>query len=113
MVEGLYGVAFSASNNRFGGGVLVIRDGKAFGGDAQYYYTGTVERSGEQLKFDIRVRHFHGQAISVFGDSLLDCTVKGTGKVSQDGASFEGQGEMVGKADVELTVAAKRLETLS
>ena len=68
MIKGLFAVNFTASRGNFGRGVIVITpEGRIYGGDADYYYTGTLEQNGGALSGHIAVANHSGEHSSVFG----------------------------------------------
>lgn len=66
--NGLWTVEFISTVNRFGKGVLVLLDGRLFGGDAGYYYSGRYEITGNTIQGNVNVTRFDANSISVFGD---------------------------------------------
>jgi len=50
-----------------GGGVIIFLSGRILGGDATYYYNGTVLKEGETITCNIDVRAFREGPPSVFG----------------------------------------------
>ena len=52
-----------------GGGVVIFLAGRIFGGDATYYYSGTVNFEGDLIICEIEVKAFRGELASVFGPS--------------------------------------------
>ena len=68
MIKGLFAVNFTASRGNFGRGVIVVTpEGQIYGGDADYYYTGTLEQNGGALSGHIAVANHSGERNSVFG----------------------------------------------
>lgn len=66
-VEGLWGAEFFSPSGEGSSGVVAFRDGQCFGGDSAYYYAGNYIVSGATLTAELRVTHYHGEAIGVFG----------------------------------------------
>lgn len=68
MAQGLFAVNFTANRGNFGRGVIVITpEGRVYGGDADYYYRGTLEENGGALSGTIVVANHSGERNSVFG----------------------------------------------
>lgn len=54
-MNGIYSVSFNSSQGQLGtGGVVYIIDGKVYGGDANFYYKGSLDVSGETDGSDSR-----------------------------------------------------------
>ena len=54
MIDGLWTVEFISTLNRSGKGVLVLNNGKIFGGDEGYYYSGTYQTNGNKIEGKIK-----------------------------------------------------------
>ena len=67
-VEALWTATFAVPQGRKNGGVVVLDQGRVFGGDSQYYYEGRYEVEGDILTADFRAHHYHGEPITSFGD---------------------------------------------
>lgn len=67
MIEALWSAEFLSNQDIFGSGVVIFETGRIFGGDAQYYYTGTYEIKNGTLEGKVDVVHFSGEPWSVFG----------------------------------------------
>lgn len=65
-MNGLWTAEFGSSVGIFGGGVVVLQDGRIFGGDGGYYYIGDFELVGNALKARIKVAPFVEGYESVF-----------------------------------------------
>ncbi len=70
MLEALWSVEFVSSVQGFGAGVVVLETQRILGGDAQYYYVGNYELANGKVKANIKVTHYSGSAISVFGPMI-------------------------------------------
>lgn len=89
MQTGLYSVEFSSGTGSFGAGIIVFTGDKVYGGDAGYYYTGSVEAGEGTTMARIRVGHHHGERNSIFG-SLNEFNLDLTGSLTQDAVNFSG-----------------------
>ncbi len=66
MVEGFWIVQFMGLHGN-GGGVVILNEGKVFGGDSGYTYIGTYREETGKLTCVVRVSKFLGSFISVLG----------------------------------------------
>src|SRR3546814_5690079 len=56
MLNGLWSFAFRIPGN-WGGGAIVIQDGRVLGGDGGFTYIGTINEVGGKLKGSVAVKH--------------------------------------------------------
>ena len=68
MFNGLWTVEFTSTINRYGRGVLVLNENRLLGGDDGYYYSGTLNITGNSINATIEVIRYDENSISVFGD---------------------------------------------
>lgn len=95
MIEGFWIVQYEGMRGN-GGGVAVFINGKVFGGDTGYIYTGSYETKGHTVSANINVQNFLPDIPSVLGvvgdfelriDGVLEGDViKGTGSLIDDQA---------------------------
>lgn len=89
MRDGIYSVTFRSNRGEVGTGVVIFNGGKAYGGDAGYYYKGSVETDGEDATAHIEVtRHQQGQE-SIFGP-LNQFTLHLSGTPSDEAFTLRG-----------------------
>jgi hypothetical protein len=67
MLEALWTVEFVSSMGSYGAGVVVFETNRIFGGDAFYYYLGSVVVKNEIVEADVVVTHHSGPLQSIFG----------------------------------------------
>jgi hypothetical protein len=90
MIEGLWTAVFS-SGSISGAGVIYLSDGRAVGGDSQYYDGSyTFETETGRLEAQLRVTAFVRGAITLFGAPIPAFTLKLSGSVSDRNASASG-----------------------
>jgi hypothetical protein len=90
MVDGFWLLQYEGIQGS-GGGVLVLLNGRVFGGDSAYYYTGSYETKGPTLKARVQVRNFLAgvaSALGVEGDFELDVVGALEGDVIRGAASL-------------------------
>jgi hypothetical protein len=92
-VNGLWLAEFSTQSNK-GTGVIVLSNGKALGGDAGYYYTGSYSLNGIQLSGTLSVTHYYGPLNNVFGP-LRSLTLSLSGAVGRDLIIVSGVNEAI------------------
>ncbi len=81
MIEGLWIVQFHGPTG-YGGGVVVLTNGKAYGGDSGFVYVGSYEMKGESFTANVAVKNFDANIPNVIGitgdfDLLIEGNVKG------------------------------------
>lgn len=91
MIEGLWTAVFS-SGGIAGAGVIYLSNGRALGGDNQYFYQGSYsyEPATRRLEAKLNVSAFVKGAISVFGIPLSSFTLNLVGTVSGESATASG-----------------------
>lgn len=90
-IEGLWIVKFTAAQLS-GSGVLVLSQGKVFGGETGFYYIGTYVADGNVVKARVMIRNFDPSVPSGFGipgdyemdvsATMQDSTMSGTAIIS-------------------------------
>ena len=66
MMDGLWTAEFGSSTGVFGGGIVVLQNGKVMGGDAGYYYLGEYTLRGNAFEATIQISPFIKGYESVF-----------------------------------------------
>jgi hypothetical protein len=66
VIDGLWIIQFTGTQIR-GSGVVVLINGKLFGGESGFYYVGNYEADGEIVKARVMVRNFDPAIPSGFG----------------------------------------------
>lgn len=98
---GLFSVAFKSSGNLIGSGVAFFDGGKVYGGDAGFYYVGNYQDTGEGFYCQIKVRHHHGPALSIFGQAKeFDLELSG----HSTGNGFEATGHVTGHPNLRIGI---------
>jgi hypothetical protein len=96
MFDGLWTVEFMSTINRFGRGVVVLLNGRLFGGDAGYYYSGTYEIKGNKIEGLANVTRYDETHTSVFGN-LGQFKLKFSGEISS--LHFSASASIIDKPD--------------
>lgn len=99
MLEALWSVEFFSNAQGFGAGVIVFESSRAFGGDAQYFYTGRYELVHDTLKADAKITHYANLPNSIFGP-LKEFNLKLEGKIAEP--TFELKGYVVEQPKMEI-----------
>lgn len=55
MIDGLWHIRYVVAGTEYGG-VIVVKDGKALGGDAGFVFTGKLHENGENVAGELHVR---------------------------------------------------------
>ena len=92
-MNGFYSVNFKlAEEIESGGGVVILLNGKVYGGDSSYSYQGTYRADGNLLTATIRVSPFNEFLKSIFSDfEDTDDEIQLSGKVDAKGFSLAGR----------------------
>ncbi len=105
MFDGLYRIKFINAVHDTGWGIVVVLDDKILGGDAAYSYVGRHRFDGTNVFLRIHVERHDREAFSLFGDvDQFVLTLRG-----RAGAEGTLRGHVVGRRDLELVIAYKKL----
>jgi hypothetical protein len=109
-MNGVYSVSFNSAQGQLGtGGVAYVSDGKVYGGDANFYYKGTLDVSGETATGQIHVGPHQQPAQSIFGPlTEFDLQLSG---MFRDG-SFSLGGNVVGHIGMGIKVSGRKVAEL-
>ena len=82
-LDALWTAEFQVRGGWTNGGVVVLENGRLFGGDGQYYYAGRLSLSHDDeqsLSGHLKVVHYHGDRTTAFGDAgpMFSLDVQGT-----------------------------------
>jgi len=79
--DGFWTVFFKAANQS-AGGVVVLKNGRVYGGDSSYYYLGTYQINDEtQFTATVVCRPFIANAQTVFGVYIEEFTLNISGVI--------------------------------
>jgi T3SS negative regulator,GrlR len=80
MVNGLWSAQLSAGGNK-AGGVAFFVNGKVFGGDTAFIWSGTFQEAGDSFKATVHVKQYDRTVASLFGaaeyDIHIDAKIQG------------------------------------
>lgn len=84
-LEALWSLEFQSNRGFEGGGVVIFETGRVFGGDAQYYYTGTYEVKSGNITAKVKVTRYvdSGLGVSIFGTDDKEIELEFEGKVDE------------------------------
>lgn len=104
MLDGLWTAEFGSSTGEFGGGVIILQNGKILGGDAGYFYIGEYTlTAGIAFRASVKVSPFIVDYQSVFKTSNQEFTLDLTG-VYQGTNQMTAQGHLKGMPHLTLGV---------
>jgi hypothetical protein len=109
MVEGFWIVQFAGMEGK-GGGVVVLTNGKVFGGDSAFTYVGNYRETGVKVTATIRVHNFEpaiGSVTGMKGDHTLQLDVH-----LQNETVLVGSGSVLGQSGFGVKVKLTRQTTL-
>jgi hypothetical protein len=82
--QGLWTLELQTSKAWTNGGVIVLKGNKVFGGDSQYYYTGSFQEQGDDVTGEITATHYHGAVSTAFGTNERSYRLSMSGKHNGD-----------------------------
>ncbi len=110
MTNGTYSVRFKSSLGDYGGGVVVVDNGKINGRDITYSYQGKYELKGGLVVSEIKVSHYQGPLNSVFGPlKVFGLNLTGTATDT----SFALSGHIEGQPQLAIAILGERHADLS
>src|SRR5438132_1469586 len=110
MRNGIYSVDFRSSAGQLGtGGVVAFIDGRAYGGDAGYYYKGEMNVTNKTASGQIHVAPHNARAESIFGP-LTEFDLQVSGNVTDE--SFSLGGDVIGHPGMGISVNGHRVADL-
>jgi hypothetical protein len=109
-MNGIYSVSFSSTQGQLGtGGVVYLINDKVYGGDANFYYMGSLNINGEEATGQIHVGPHQQPAQSIFGPlTNFDLQLSGS---FRDG-SFSLNGNIVGQPGMGIRVTGRKVADL-
>lgn len=110
MQNGIYTVSFSSTQGELGtGGVVYFLNGQAYGGDANFYYKGLVNVTGQTATGQIHVGPHQLPTASIFGP-LTEFDLQLSGEVGND--SFSLRGNVVGHPGMGIKLSGRKVADL-
>ena len=89
-VEALWSVEFVSNVGGVGAGVAIFENGSIYGGDGTYYYTGKYKIANSRVDATVKVVHYAGQPLSIFGQDPKPFDLKIGGPVSDSVMNLAG-----------------------
>jgi hypothetical protein len=109
-MNGIYSVSFNSAQGQLGtGGVVYFIDGNVYGGDANFYYKGSLTVSGETATGQIHVGPHQHPAQSIFGP-LTEFDLQLAGSFSN--GSFSLSGNVVGQPSMGIRISGRKVAEL-
>lgn len=90
MIEGLWTLEFRSNVGVLGAGVVILTQGKIFGGDSSYFYVGEYRVTGSDVRATVRVTHYAGPPSSIFGP-LDNFTIEAQGQLGEPTMGLQGR----------------------
>src|ERR1035437_3689940 len=91
MKSGIYHVKFTSSQQAYGEGLAVFKDGTVNGGDQGYLYIGTYQESSAGVTAKLKIKKWNQGVTSVFGN-IAEFELDLRGNFSSDFSSFNVNG---------------------
>jgi T3SS negative regulator,GrlR len=108
MIDGFWTVKFQGTQGG-GGGVAVFTNGKIFGGDSGYTYTGTYQESNNQVKAKVSVQNFVPGVPNVMGrQGNFDLEFSGTAS----GDTINGTANLAGQPAAKMNATMTKKSNL-
>jgi len=93
MIDGLWGLTFTVADNT-GGGVVYVREGQAFGGDAGFTYVGRLSQTGNSVSGKLEITQFNPNFLQLIpGLTRYALEVHG----ESDGKTFHLTGHLINR----------------
>lgn len=108
-LNGLWTVSFQSNFQTFGTGVVVFIGDRILGGDAFYYYNGTVKIEGDKVDANIKIVRFNKAGMAIFGD-LDSFSLKVFGDISDP--RMELRGNMVEQPNMKITITCQKITSV-
>jgi hypothetical protein len=89
--------------------VIIVTGDLIYGGDAGYYYKGSIQTQGETATARIQVARHQAREESIFGP-LNDFTLEVAGAPNDE--AFNLQGEVTGQPGMRISVQGRRVADL-
>jgi T3SS negative regulator,GrlR len=110
-IDGFWTVNFDSNSGNLGSGVVVIHQGRVFGGDSGFMYTGNVKVEESIVHVDIDVsRHTNFPTQSIFGQ-MSNFHLKVSGSPNSD--TFTLTGHLVENLALTITIIGVRRAELA
>ena len=109
MDNGIYSIIFRSSIGEFGGGLVVIDEGKIHGGNTKYIIKGFSTKKGNVVEAEIKVEHYQGPLDSIFGE-IEEYSLILSGKSEPE--SLQLTGYMKEKTDMKIEVDGIKVSDL-
>ena len=93
MSNGIFSVSFKANTGAFGSGLVVVKDGKANGGDPHYLYQGDVPAQSGAFKSQFKISKWLDGNTNVV--RIDNYTLNAAGTVNYEAGTIELKGSVV------------------
>ncbi len=104
-MEGLWSVIFETPEGASSGGVVfLLGDGRIFGGDSHFYWTGKYSEVGGKIEANINVTNFSGATQTLFGMDVRKFSMNISGQIFPPGDIFAATGKVVENTSVSLSL---------
>jgi hypothetical protein len=107
MSGGIFHVDFHASTGDYGDGLVVVKNGTANGGDANYLYQGEVPNASGSFQSKFKVSKWREGNTNVVG--IDNYTLDATGKVDYEKGTIELAGTVVGAPHLSVKLIGKKI----
>lgn len=107
MSQGIFHVNFKSSTQDFGDGLVVIKDGKANGGDGNYLYQGSVPDASGEFSSQFSVSKWRSGNSNVVG--IDNYTLNAKGFVDYEKGTIALKGAVVGAEHLTITLDGKKV----
>ncbi|MCR6655607.1 MAG: hypothetical protein NVV63_07270 [Opitutus sp.] len=108
MKPSIYHVNFASSQQSYGEGIAVFKDGTVNGGDHGYVYVGTYDLSSTSVSARLKIKKWNAAVTSVFGN-IPDFDLDLRGSLSPDQSTFTVTGGIKQLPGPTITIRGRRI----
>lgn len=107
MPNGIFHVDFKASTGDHGEGLVVVKDGKANGGDPHYLYQGDVPTQSGDFNSQFKISMWRSGNSNVVG--IDNYTLNASGTVNYEAGTLKLKGSVAGAPQLTMEIIGKKI----
>ena len=107
MSNGIFSVNFKASTGDYGSGLVVVKDGRANGGDPHYLYQGDVPKQSGAFESQFTISKWREGNTNVVG--IDNYTLNAAGMVNYEAGTIELKGSVVGAPHLSMEIVGNKI----
>lgn len=107
MANGIFHVDFRSSTGDYGDGLVVVKDGFANGGDANFLYQGSVPHATGPFETTFKVSKWRAGNTNVVG--IDNYTLNARGRVDYEAGTIEMEGKVAEAPTLSIKLTGKKI----